>query len=145
MLPRLSSMFEYTTGSAMRNVTSTERFRELTHTSARTVILATGTAFTAATSGARSVRTKRNFPARSASRVPQVSPSPKPPSIRPEEKATLRRKPSVGISSRSLPAARTGDTRSNSCPRSIAPTCQTASQKSTQAAVISRFFMLSPP
>ena len=27
MLPRLSSMFEYTTGSAMRNVTSTERFR----------------------------------------------------------------------------------------------------------------------
>ena len=74
MLPRLSSMFEYTTGSAMRNVTSTERFRELTHTSARTVILATGTAFTAATSGARSVRTKRNFEERQQSAAGQPQP-----------------------------------------------------------------------
>ena len=105
-----SSIPEYTTGSVIRKDISTERLREVTHISANTVILATGTALTAEISGASSCLTIRDFPAASARRVPVSVPRANPRRILPEENPTLRRKSAEGSSCRSLSAALTGDT-----------------------------------
>ncbi|CCY20299.1 unknown [Eubacterium sp. CAG:786] len=136
-----SSIPEYTTGSVISSAISTERLREVTQMSASTVMLATGTAFTAEMSGESSILTMRDLPAARASATPLTVPTPKPRSILPVENPTLRRNSADGISCASLTTACTGETSSISCPSSIAPTCHITSQNSTHRTAAIRFFI----
>ena len=138
-----SNMLEYTTGSDMRNVISTESCAELTHISASIVNDATGTALTAVSSGANSFSKNTNFPLNMANTIPVTVPSRNPSIILPVENQTLPKNALSGISSMSRITTSTGDASSRLLFTAAAAACHTASQNTTAQKVYSLLLLFS--
>ena len=109
-----SSTFRYTGGSTISAEMNRDRLRLLSHTSARMMKDATGTALTAATSGAISPRSHCFHAASAASATANTVASRNPPKIRTADQATVRQKAAVTASCPSRSSTSTGEANSSS-------------------------------
>ena len=112
--PMPSSTFRYTGGNTIRAEISKDRFSDEKKISARMMKDTTGTAFTAATSGARSSPTARNRAERAAREAASTQESTKPPRMAAADRPTAAQKAPVPASDTSRTRALTGEASSSS-------------------------------